>query len=99
MVVFYIVLAIVVIIAITLFFMSVRVVKQYERGVVLRFGRYIGTREPGLRFIIPIVDRMTRAWHDVVEHAAQRRLTLRLAATCMAVERVFRAHELRGLYP
>ncbi len=60
MVVFYIVLAIVVVIAIILFFMSVRVVKQYERGVVLRFGRYIGTREPGLRFIIPIVDVMTR---------------------------------------
>jgi regulator of protease activity HflC (stomatin/prohibitin superfamily) len=60
MVVFYIVLAIVIVIAITLFFMAVRVVKQYERGVVLRFGRYIGTREPGLRFIIPFVDRMTR---------------------------------------
>ena len=53
MVVFYIVLAIVVVIAIILFIASIRVVKQYERGVVLRFGRYIGTREPGLRFIIP----------------------------------------------
>ncbi|MFF1876248.1 slipin family protein [Leifsonia sp. NPDC058230] len=60
MVVFYVVLAIVVVIAIILFFMSVRVVKQYERGVVLRYGRLHGTREPGLRFIIPIVDVMHR---------------------------------------
>jgi regulator of protease activity HflC (stomatin/prohibitin superfamily) len=40
--------------------LSIRVVKQYERGVVFRFGRLIGTREPGLRFIIPIVDVMHR---------------------------------------
>ncbi len=46
-----------------------------------------------------LVDRMTRAWRDVLSYARQRRLTLRLAATCMAVERVYRAHELRGLYP
>jgi glutamate dehydrogenase (NAD(P)+) len=46
-----------------------------------------------------LVDRMTRAWRDVLSYAAERRLTLRLAATCMAVERVYRAHELRGLYP
>jgi regulator of protease activity HflC (stomatin/prohibitin superfamily) len=60
MVVFYVVLAIVVVIAIILFFMSVRVVKQYERGVVLRYGKLHATREPGLRFIIPIVDVMHR---------------------------------------
>jgi len=46
-----------------------------------------------------LVDRMTRAWHDVLGYAGRRHLTLRLAATCMAVERVFRAHEMRGLYP
>ncbi|HVS67675.1 MAG TPA: SPFH domain-containing protein [Mycobacteriales bacterium] len=40
--------------------MSIRVVKQYERGVLFRFGRLIGVREPGLRFIIPIVDVMHR---------------------------------------
>ncbi|NYD42188.1 slipin family protein [Nocardioides panaciterrulae] len=40
--------------------LSVRVVKQYERGVVFRLGRVIGVRDPGLRFIIPLVDRMHR---------------------------------------
>ncbi|KRA37872.1 MULTISPECIES: Glu/Leu/Phe/Val family dehydrogenase [unclassified Nocardioides] len=44
-------------------------------------------------------ERMTRAWHDVVAHADCTRLPLRTAATCMAVERVYQAHELRGLYP
>lgn len=48
------------IIAIVLFFMSVRIVRQYERGVVLRFGRLHNTREPGIRFIIPIVDVMIK---------------------------------------
>jgi glutamate dehydrogenase (NAD(P)+) len=44
-------------------------------------------------------ERMTRAWQDVAEEATRRQLSLRTAATCMAVERVFKAHELRGLYP
>jgi regulator of protease activity HflC (stomatin/prohibitin superfamily) len=40
--------------------MSIRVVKQYERGVLLRFGRLRGVRQPGLRFIIPFVDVLRR---------------------------------------
>jgi regulator of protease activity HflC (stomatin/prohibitin superfamily) len=40
--------------------LSVRVVKQYERGVVFRLGRVIGSREPGLRLLIPIVDVLHR---------------------------------------
>lgn len=39
---------------------AVRIVKQYERGVVLRFGRLVGTRRPGFNLIIPFVDRMTK---------------------------------------
>jgi regulator of protease activity HflC (stomatin/prohibitin superfamily) len=53
-------LIIVGVLVIVLFFMSVRIVKQYERGVVLRFGRLQSVREPGIRFIIPIVDVMTK---------------------------------------
>ncbi len=37
---------------------AVKIVKQWERGVVLRLGRYVGTRSPGLNLIIPYVDRM-----------------------------------------
>lgn len=37
-----------------------RVVQQYERGVVFRFGKIIDSREPGLNWIIPYVDRMRK---------------------------------------
>jgi regulator of protease activity HflC (stomatin/prohibitin superfamily) len=40
--------------------LSVKIVKQYERGVVLRFGRLIGARNPGFNVIIPLIDRMTK---------------------------------------
>ncbi len=45
---------------------AIKVVAQYERGVVLRLGRFIGIKEPGLRFIIPFVDRMWRVDTRVV---------------------------------
>ena len=38
--------------------LSIRVVTQYEKGVWFRLGRVIGVREPGLRFIIPVIDRL-----------------------------------------
>ena len=53
-----VILIVVVVLVIILLAASIRVVKQYEQGVVLRFGRLTGTRMPGLRFIIPIVDVM-----------------------------------------
>jgi regulator of protease activity HflC (stomatin/prohibitin superfamily) len=40
--------------------LSVRVVKQYERGVLFRLGRVVGVREPGLRLLIPIIDVLHR---------------------------------------
>ena len=38
----------------------VRIVKQYETGVLFRFGRVVGTRSPGLRLIVPIADVLHR---------------------------------------
>jgi len=40
--------------------MAVKIVKQYERGVLFRFGRLRGTRNPGLQLIIPFVDVLHR---------------------------------------
>jgi regulator of protease activity HflC (stomatin/prohibitin superfamily) len=40
--------------------LSLRIVKQYEKGVLFRLGRVIGVREPGLTFIVPIIDRLRR---------------------------------------
>jgi glutamate dehydrogenase (NAD(P)+) len=44
-------------------------------------------------------ERMLGAWEAVTAYAADHRLSLRTAATAMAVERVATAHSLRGLYP
>ena len=40
--------------------LSIRIVKQYEQGVLFRLGRVVGTREPGLRVITPIMDNLRR---------------------------------------
>lgn len=40
--------------------MALRIVKQYEEGVLFRFGRVIGERAPGLRLIIPFADVLHR---------------------------------------
>ncbi|MFF1477114.1 slipin family protein [Streptomyces sp. NPDC058301] len=40
--------------------MALKIVKQYEEGVLFRLGRLVGTRPPGLRTIIPIVDVLHR---------------------------------------
>ncbi len=40
--------------------LSIKIVRQYQRGVILRFGKLIRTRNPGFNVIIPIVDRMTK---------------------------------------
>jgi regulator of protease activity HflC (stomatin/prohibitin superfamily) len=39
---------------------AIKVVKEYERGVIFRLGRLVGAKGPGLFFIIPIVDKMVK---------------------------------------
>ena len=39
---------------------AIRVVQEYERGVMFRLGRLVGARGPGLIFMIPIVERMQK---------------------------------------
>jgi regulator of protease activity HflC (stomatin/prohibitin superfamily) len=54
--------AVVVIFLVVLFlFSAIKVVREYERGVIFRLGRLLGApKGPGLFFLIPIVDRMVR---------------------------------------
>jgi regulator of protease activity HflC (stomatin/prohibitin superfamily) len=40
--------------------MAVKIVQEYERGVVFRLGRLVGARGPGLFLIIPFIDRMVK---------------------------------------
>src|ERR1051325_5684284 len=39
---------------------AVRVLREYERGVVFRLGKLVGAKGPGLVLLIPVVDRMVR---------------------------------------
>ena len=39
---------------------TVRMIKEYERGVIFRFGRLVGARGPGLFFVIPFFESMTK---------------------------------------
>src|SRR5713101_531720 len=54
---FMIVLAIVVV----LVSLSLRVVKEYDRGVIFFLGKFTGVRGPGLIVLVPVFEQMTRA--------------------------------------
>jgi regulator of protease activity HflC (stomatin/prohibitin superfamily) len=51
---------VVLIVVFFLFAASVRVVQEYERGVIFRLGRLVGARGPGLILLIPAVERMVK---------------------------------------
>ena len=61
-----------------LFAQSPRVAKQWERGVVLRLGRFIGLRGPGIFWVIPLFDKVS-SWIDqrvvTTSFAAEETLT------------------------
>lgn len=39
---------------------SIKVLKEYERGVILRLGRFAGVRGPGLIILVPFIEKMTK---------------------------------------
>lgn len=53
------IIAVIVVIAVFVVW-GVRIVRPFQKGVVERFGKYRRTADPGLKLIIPFVDRMTR---------------------------------------
>ena len=55
-----ILIAAIVIIAIILLAASIRIVNEYERGVIFRLGRFVGVRGPGFILLIPFVERMVK---------------------------------------
>jgi regulator of protease activity HflC (stomatin/prohibitin superfamily) len=55
------ILIVAIVLALLLLATSVRMVQQYQRGVVLRFGRLLSdVRQPGLRLMVPVADRMVK---------------------------------------
>jgi len=55
-----IIIGIIALVVIILLSMSMKVVKEWERGVILRLGRLLGAKGPGLFFIIPFFDRLIK---------------------------------------
>src|SRR3954465_438862 len=48
---------------------SVRVLREYERGVVFRFGRLVAQKGPGLVLLMPVADRMVRVTRPTIPPA------------------------------
>ncbi len=52
--------------ALLLLFAAIRIVNEWERGVILRLGRIVGAKGPGLFLLIPVIDRMIKVNLQVV---------------------------------
>src|ERR671914_2844467 len=83
------VLAIAAAIILSLVGAAVKVVQEYERGVIFRLGRLVGAKGPGLFFIIPFIDRMVKIDLRVVtldipsqEAITRDNVTVRVNAVC-----------------
>jgi regulator of protease activity HflC (stomatin/prohibitin superfamily) len=57
---------VVVVLALLFFALAVRVVKQYEQGVLFRLGRVVGVKQPGLTLIIPFIDVLHRVSRRII---------------------------------
>jgi regulator of protease activity HflC (stomatin/prohibitin superfamily) len=53
-------LVVLIVLLVILLFSAIKILREYERGVIFRLGRLIGSRGPGIIFIIPVVDRMVK---------------------------------------
>ncbi|MFP5298871.1 MAG: slipin family protein [Actinomycetota bacterium] len=84
------IVGIVLFLALILIAASVRIVQEYERGVIFRLGRVLeGAKGPGLFFIIPIIDRMVKVNLQVVtldvppqDVITKDNITVRVNAVC-----------------
>lgn len=56
----------IVVVIVALFALSIRILREYERGVIFTLGRFTGIKGPGLIFIIPVVQQMVRVDQRVI---------------------------------
>ena len=54
-------LIVVLVIVAVILISSVKILYEYERGVIFRLGRIVGARGPGFIIVIPVLERMVRA--------------------------------------
>ena len=53
--------AVIAAVALTFIWSSIRILREYERGVVFTLGRYTGTKGPGLFLLVPFLQQMVRS--------------------------------------
>ena len=56
----------IIIILVVILLSAVRIVQQYEKGVVFRLGKIVKEKQPGLRFMIPLIDRMVKVSLQII---------------------------------
>jgi regulator of protease activity HflC (stomatin/prohibitin superfamily) len=62
------VLSVVIAFVVFLLLSSVRILKEYERGVIFRLGRLVASKGPGLILLVPIIDKMQKVDLRVITH-------------------------------
>ncbi|MCC6484816.1 MAG: slipin family protein [Armatimonadetes bacterium] len=67
---------VIIVIAILVIPSAIKVVKEYERGVVFRLGRLVGVRGPGLIYLIPYIEQMVKVDLRVVTMDVARQETM-----------------------
>jgi len=50
----------IILIVVVILFSAVKITREYERGVIFRLGRLVGTRGPGLFLLIPVIEKMVK---------------------------------------
>ena len=65
------VVVVIAVLALVAFSLSLRIVKQYEEGVLFRLGRVLGVKAPGLVFIVPVIDVLRRVSLRIVTEPIQ----------------------------
>jgi regulator of protease activity HflC (stomatin/prohibitin superfamily) len=73
---------------------AVRIVQEWERGVVFRLGRLAGTKGPGVRILVPLIDRMMKVslQRDVIDVPPQEMITsdnVTVSVNAVAFFRIF----------
>jgi regulator of protease activity HflC (stomatin/prohibitin superfamily) len=58
--IFSAVMVVLILMAVIILANAIRILREYERGVIFRLGRLIGVKGPGIIFLIPLVDRMVK---------------------------------------
>jgi regulator of protease activity HflC (stomatin/prohibitin superfamily) len=71
---FAVTLAVIATLVVVILFSAVRILREYERGVVFTLGRYTGTKGPGFFLLVPLVQ--TEAWGIKVSNVEIKRIDL-----------------------